>query len=232
MTFEHVMEELRSRGKEQTAKIYRRHGMHGEVLGVSFADLGKLQKQIKVDHPLAQKLWKSGVADANALAFMVADPAKTSSDELEWLVSELGNYSGCDGLSGFVVRTKFAESKMKKWMKSQDEWIGRTGWTLVSHLAQKDMSIPDSFFEHALVTIEKTIHSSKNFTRHAMAFALIGIAVRNPDLEKKATAAAGRIGKVVVDHGETNCKTPDAIEYIKKIKAHRAKKAGRSAAKV
>ena len=39
-----------------------------------------------------------------------------------------------------------------------------------------------------------------------------------------ATAAAKRIGKVDVDHGETGCKTPDAAPYIAKAAAHRKKK--------
>ena len=55
--------------------------------------------------------------------------------------------------------------------------------------------------------------------------ALINIGVRNSALEKKAVAAAKRIGKVVVDHGETGCKTPDAASYIAKTLAHRRKKA-------
>ena len=46
--------------------------------------------------------------------------------------------------------------------------------------------------------------------------ALISIGMRNPGLEKKAVAAARRIGKVEVDHGETSCKTPDAVAYIRK----------------
>ena len=46
----------------------------------------------------------------------------------------------------------------------------------------------------------------------------------NPGLEKKATAAARRIGKVEVDHGETGCNTPDAIAYIRKAKARRKKR--------
>jgi hypothetical protein len=40
-------------------------------------------------------------------------------------------------------------------------------------------------------------------------------------LEKMGTAAASRIGKVEVDHGETGCKTPDAIPYIKKAAARK-----------
>ena len=46
--------------------------------------------------------------------------------------------------------------------------------------------------------------------------ALISIGVFKPGLRKKAIAAANRIGKVDVDHGETSCKTPDAIPYIEK----------------
>jgi hypothetical protein len=44
--------------------------------------------------------------------------------------------------------------------------------------------------------------------------ALIAIGSRNAALESQAIAAAGRIGKVTVDHGVTDCKTPDAATYI------------------
>ena len=49
-----------------------------------------------------------------------------------------------------------------------------------------------------------------------MNSALIAIGVRNAILEQKALSAADRIGKVLVDHGETDCKTPDAAAYIRK----------------
>jgi hypothetical protein len=53
---------------------------------------------------------------------------------------------------------------------------------------------------------------------------VITIGLRSDALEGQAVAAAGRIGKVIVDHGQTSCKTPDAIAYIAKTKAHRAQK--------
>ena len=59
----------------------------------------------------------------------------------------------------------------------------------------------------------------------AMNNALIAIGIRNARLEKLAIAAARRIGKVEVDHGETSCKTNDAEAYIKKTKEHRKTKA-------
>ena len=56
--------------------------------------------------------------------------------------------------------------------------------------------------------------------------ALISIGGSNPALQKKALAAAGRIGKVQVDHGDTGCKTPDAASYILKMAERRSAKAG------
>ena len=52
---------------------------------------------------------------------------------------------------------------------------------------------------------------------------MIAIDLR-PKLQKKAIAAAKRIGKVEVDHGETGCKTPDAASYIAKTVEYRKKK--------
>lgn len=50
----------------------------------------------------------------------------------------------------------------------------------------------------------------------------IAIGTRSETLEAKALAAAARIGKVIVDHGQTNCKTPDAVSYIKKARARKS----------
>jgi hypothetical protein len=78
-----------------------------------------------------------------------------------------------------------------------------------------------------LETIESEIHQSPNRARYAMNTALISIGAYRPSLMNEAIAAAKRIGKVEVDHGDTSCRTPDAIEYIKKTVAHlKKKKAG------
>ncbi len=61
--------------------------------------------------------------------------------------------------------------------------------------------------------------------------ALIAIAMRSPDLQKKAVAAAKRIGKVEVDHGDTACETPDAASYIKKMVERQKKKVSKKSTK-
>ena len=75
-----------------------------------------------------------------------------------------------------------------------------------------------------LKIVEKNIHSSKNRTREAMNQAMISIGIRNNYLKGTAISVAKVVGTVEVDHGETWCKTPDAILYINKTWARRNKK--------
>lgn len=55
--------------------------------------------------------------------------------------------------------------------------------------------------------------------------ALARIGVRNPALRAAAEAAAGRIGIVTVDHGDTGCVTPAAVPYISRTWGRKAAKA-------
>src|SRR3712207_8808706 len=81
-----AMARLEALGTEQNRKTYARHGATENVFGVSYADLGKLQKEIKVDHELARDLWATGNHDARILATKVADPAAlTAKDADAWI---------------------------------------------------------------------------------------------------------------------------------------------------
>ena len=53
---------------------------------------------------------------------------------------------------------------------------------------------------------------------------LIAIGARNAALEKKALAAAKKIGLVEIDHGKTGCRTPDAATYILKARQRKLTK--------
>jgi 3-methyladenine DNA glycosylase AlkD len=224
MTAAEVFGKLKSLGTAQSVKIYKRHGMGENLFGVSFAALNGLKKQIKTNQDLAEKLWESGNCDARNLATMIADPKAISEKVADKWVGDIGYYMLCDLVAGVVGQTALAKKKAEEWIRSDGEWVGRTGWNLVGYLAMRDQTLPDEYFEKHLGTIEKTIHSGKNFTKHAMNGVLIAIGMRNAKLEKLAIAAAGRISKVEVDHGETSCKTPDAAAYIKKANERKKRK--------
>ncbi len=231
MTLAEAMKELESCGTAQTRKTYARHGVGEKMFGVSYANLYKMQKKIKVDHGLAQQLWATGVHDAQILATLIADPAQTTDSQAEAWAKVVGNYVTMGMLMRFLAKTPLARKKAEKWNKSKEEWIGAAGWGLVAQLALNDRSLPDEYFDPYLETIERDIHKRKNRARYEMNGALIAIGLRNGKLEKKALAVAKKIGKVEVDHGETACKTPDAADYIAKALAYRHKKKAKAAGK-
>lgn len=226
MNLQEAMKELEAAGTAQARKIYARHGIGENMFGVSFATLKTLTKKIKKDQALAEQLWATGNHDARILATMIADPEAISSKTADQWVKDLDNYAIADALSALISKTPFAQTKAEKWSESKSEWIGQCGWQLISHQAMTSPALPDDWFEAYLKIIEREIHTRKNRVRHSMNGALISIGVRNRSLEKKALAAAKKIGTVQVDHGETNCKTPDAAEYIQKTLA-RKQTAGR-----
>lgn len=230
MTEKEVLEELKALGTAQNRKIYRRHGADETVYGVSFANLRKMHKRIKVDHALALKLWATGQLEARLIASMIADPKLTDEALLDAWAEDLNSGMVAGEFVELVSKTPFARAKMEQWSDSEGEWIGRAGWQLLVHLAMKDERLSDDFFESYLQIIEKDIHSRKNMVRDAMNSVLIAIGIRNSNLEKLALSVAGKIGVVNVDHGETSCKTPDAAEYIRKTLNRRRQKSKKSAA--
>ena len=221
MTAAEVLRELETLGTEQNRKIYRRHGAGDKLYGVSFANITKLQKRIKQDQAMAVELWASGYCEARVLAAQIADPAAMNEQALDAWVKDLDNPMVSDYFSGLLVKTSQARKKTDKWVKSKNEWIGRAGWVTVARLAMEPNGLPNEYFEDYIEVIERDIHQSKNRVREAMNNALIAIGTRNELLEEKAIAAANRIGKVEIDHGETDCKTPDAVAYIKKAVARK-----------
>ncbi|MBN1536645.1 MAG: DNA alkylation repair protein [Anaerolineales bacterium] len=216
LTFTMVMSRLEASGTAQNRKVYLRHGAHEPLFGVSFASLNALKKQIKTNQSLAEALWASGNYDARILATMVADPAKMGDSIMNAWIPDLDNYVLCDAFAKLTAKSPLARQKMVEWMQSTDEWICRAGWIVLTRLAMHDKSLPNNFFESYLSTIERDIHNAKNWVRDAMNKALIAIGIRNDVLRPQALAVSARIGKVEVDHGETNCKTPDAAQYIQK----------------
>ena len=215
MSCEDVLHTLESLGSEQTRKTYRRHGVKGPLYGVSYADLKKLTKKIKTDHSLAQALWLSENHDARILALMIADPNQATTTLVAVWIATVSDYVLADALAEYVGKTPIAREMMEVWTQSSAEWASTVGWTVLAALAITDQRLPDAYFEPYIQAIEDTIGGSKNRTRHAMNNALIAIG-RRAALQQKAIAVGRHIGKVVVDHGDTNCKTPDAVSAIQK----------------
>lgn len=226
-TLEGALRELESLGSEQTRKTYRRHGVTGEQYGVKFGDLSKLVRKIKVDHELAEELWESGNHDARVLATMIADPSTIQASRLDAWAKGLDNHVIANQLADLAAKHPAAAQRAKKWTRSRSECISSAGWSLVSSLAKlggDDAVLTDEALAEYIDRIEAEIHRAPNRTRYSMNWALMSIGVHRPKLKDHALAAAKRIGPVEVDHGDTNCKTPDAVKAIQESRAGGSRK--------
>jgi len=221
MSLAETMRNLAKAGNAQARKTYARHGAQEPMFGVSFATLKTMVKRIRVDHELALALWDTGNHDARVLAMKIAEAAKITPMDLDRWARET-TMNGC----GMYVAALAAESphgaaKGREWLASPDPALRAAGWTLCGYLSNLNEKIPDEWFAARLEHIEKSIHTAANADRLAMNSALIRIGGRSSALRKAAIAAAKRIiGRIEVDHGDTSCKTPDAIPYIEKMWAH------------
>lgn len=217
MTLAEAMRELEKAGSEQTRKTYLRHGASESLFGVSFARLKTLMKRIGVDHELALSLWDTGNFDACNLAVKIVDPARMTSGDLDRWARTTSTVRFCCIYVGMVAAEgSHPAAKADKWLASSNTMERQVAWALLAQMASRDQTTPDAWFSARLAEIERTIHAAPNPERESMNLALIAIGTRNGALRKAATAAAKRIGKVEVDHGDTACKTPDAASYIEK----------------
>jgi len=233
LTAPEVLARLEKLGKPQTLKTYARHagGLDLGAFGVSFADIGKIRKEIGRDHDLALALWASGRLEVRIIATMVADPAQVTAALADRWVGEAGHWAVGNYLADLVARSEVADEAMKRWMRSRAEIEQVAGYGLLGSLLVGRTPPSEALCAKVLETIEREIHGAPNRARYAMNGALIAIGGYVPALRARALAAARRIGKVEVDHGDTDCKTPDAAEYIEKMAARQAQKTGKKAGK-
>ena len=219
-----IMAALKGKGKEQTRKIYARHGMDvRRVLGVSVADLKVIAKSIRGQQDLASELYETGIMDAMYLAGMVADGAKLTAVQLnDWLdraegLQMISEYT----VPWLTVENPDARALALKWMKSKTEHVAAAGWcTYGGLLALKpDAELNLAEVEDLLNSVAKQIHKAPNRVRQTMNLYVISVGGYVKPLLAKAKAAARQIGAVTVDMGETACKVPDALAYIEKIES-------------
>jgi len=211
-----LLEKLEGLGSAQNRKIYARHGVGENQFGVSFSDLRKLVKEIGYDNDQAEMLWRSGNHDARLLAVMISDADGLTEERIERRAADLDNSVLTDAFSELVSRSAFARKKMRVWVEAASEWVSSAGWNLVSQLAMRADDFSNEEGERLLNVIQASIHQRPNRTRYSMNNALIAIGTRNESLRRQAEKAARIIGKVAVDHGQTSCKTPDALGYLQR----------------
>lgn len=225
MDLESVMAQLKAKGTAQNTKIYKRQGAGDDVFGVSFAELDKLKKKIRVDHGLAMQLWETGNSDARSLATRIADPDEVTPTLATQWMKDVDYYLHGNEVAEVVAQSEAGMSKMRQWRKQKSEYARATGYAILTCMLEDDAdSVEELECVRVLKDVVAEIHRSPNRAKHAMVMAVIAIGIHKEELRDEALEAGEAIGEVEVDHGETDCTTPKIVPYINRAVRKMAKK--------
>ncbi|GAB4569470.1 MAG: DNA alkylation repair protein [Rhizobacter sp.] len=163
-------------------------------LGVSVPTLRCLGKQLGRDHALALALWDSGIADAQILASLVAEPARFTAREMDHWAQTLQSWDTCDqACSNAFSASPLAWRKVAAWATKRDEFVRRAAFALLAALVVHDKAADDAAFIATLPLIEDAATDERNFVKKAVNWALRSIGKRNPALNAEAIACAQRL---------------------------------------
>lgn len=221
MTYEEVMNELKTLGTEQSRKIYLRHGADLPMFGVSIANIKKLAKKNKNNHDLGVQLFNSSNIDAIYLSQYILDVSLLTIDDLERIAMSTHYYMILDNvIANLAAKNKeIAFTCLRKWIQHDDHRFRQIAYSLYTLilLSYDNELIDSSDVFNRVKHVRETIHSEENRVRYSMNSFLIQAAVTFPEFTKPFKDLAKEIGKVNVHMGETSCKVPDAYTYIEKI---------------
>lgn len=100
--------------------------------------------------------------DAMILATYILDPKNITAEQLNSWVQDVDYYCLMDVFMTSICTSPIAIERMEEWTKSNDEWIGRAGWSLLANISIKNKTLHDDFFSPYLEEIKENIHNEKN----------------------------------------------------------------------
>lgn len=184
-------------------------------LGTGMSKLKDRAKKITKDHSLAMECWRSDLYDAKMMACFIDEPKKITPEEADEVIRKIDVWGlGDQYVKNQVIKTPFKIAKAEQWANDKREFVRRAGYQLIQILAKEDETLPDSWFESYLRHIEN-LQQEANFVKEMMAYALMSIGSRNPELHAKALIIATNAGKIDVDYGDTSCQSPNPLEYLR-----------------
>jgi 3-methyladenine DNA glycosylase AlkD len=227
-----VLDDLKSLGTEQYRKTFARHGIPLErTYGVSNAHLKTLAKSLTKSlksspdelQALALELYDTGIVDAMYLAGMLADGAKMSRKQLQHWAEESHAMSMIaeHTVPWVTVESPDARHLAIQWIASKRPHVASSGWCtysgIVATTPDEKLDLPE--IDRLLTTIEAKIGSARDREKYTMNSFVIAVGTYMKPLRDRALATAAKIGTVIVDMGDTDCKVPDAAAYIAKTEA-------------
>jgi 3-methyladenine DNA glycosylase AlkD len=193
MTLKEALAKLKSLGDEKVRKHNKKHGAGDNQFGVKLGDIRKLAEKIKVNNQLAMTLWETMNIDARLLAVLLIKPKDLSRAEMERLVRSCDFVQVADWLNSYVVKNHPDKEVLRQaWMKDDDRWAARAGWSLTSERISKS---PDGLDLPGLLDrIESEMKNAASEVQWTMNACLAGIGIHFPKHRKRAIAIGEKLG--------------------------------------
>ena len=190
-----IIARLRSHADPVNAAGMARFGINKEgALGVSVPLLRQIAKEVGHDHKLAIELWDSGIHEARVLTAFIGSAKELDEATMDRLALETDSWDICDQLCGelFAYHT-LRFTKAMQWAERPEEFVKRSGFSLMARLAVRDKKAPDEAFVALLPLIEKHSTDERNMVKKAVNWALRQIGKRNLRLHALAIESGERI---------------------------------------
>jgi 3-methyladenine DNA glycosylase AlkD len=187
-----VVDELRAVADPSRKTGMARVGINVErALGVSIPHCRSIAKRHRGDHELALGLWATGIHECRIVASMVDDPAAVDRRQMEDWVAAFDSWDLCDQVCGnLFIRTRHAPAAARAWVRRDEEFVRRAGFTMVAELAHRDRSLDDDAWDRWFAEIHRAATDERNYVKKAVNWALRQIGKRNETLRLAAIAEA------------------------------------------
>lgn len=198
MDYKEVMERLKSLENQKNREGMARYGIRTDrAYGISLPILRGIAKEIRRDHELSIRLWKSGIHEARMLASFIGEPGKVTEKQMEEWVKDFDSWDICDQVcSNLFDKTPLAYQKAFEWSGRREEFVKRAGFVMMACLSVHDKKAPDSRLEEFLPVIKRESHDERNYVRKAVNWALRQIGKRNLALNRKAVKTGREIQRM------------------------------------
>lgn len=216
MTLKETLAQLKALGNEKVRAHNKKYGAGDNQFGVKLGDLRKLAAKIKTNNQLALALWDTGNIDARLLAILLIKPQDLSRDEIDRLVRS-GNFAHvADWLNSYVVKNHPDKEALRQaWMKDDDPWAARAGWSLTSERVAKSPEGLD--LPSLLDRIESEMGNADPAAQWTMNACLAGIGIHFPKLRKRALAIGEKLGIYRDYPVSKGCTSPFAPIWINEM---------------
>jgi 3-methyladenine DNA glycosylase AlkD len=190
-----VINKLLLLSNKANAEGMKRFGINTKTaLGIRIPDLRRISKLYKHDHELALDLWKTNYHEARILATMIDNPKLLTSSQIDDWTHDIDSWDLCDQTcNNLFSRSDFVVSKIEEFTSSSEEFVKRTGFSMIATYAVKAKTVDDLVFFKFLNIIEQQAWDNRNFVKKAVNWALRQIGKKNFVLHARALQSAQRI---------------------------------------